>query len=54
MTFQLNFSQRHKYNSLESGITIETTLHNGDLEITCEAKIDSGSQLCLFEREIGE
>jgi hypothetical protein len=54
MAFQLNFSQRHKYDSLESGITIETTLHHGDLEITCEAKIDTGSQLCLFEREIGE
>lgn len=54
MTFPIHFSQRHKYDSLESGITIETTLHHGDLEINCEAKIDTGSQLCLFEREIGE
>lgn len=54
MNFPLNFSQRYQYDSLASGITIETILHHGDLEITCEAKIDTGSQLCLFEREIGE
>jgi hypothetical protein len=29
-------------------------LHYGELEIICDAKIDTGWQICLFEREIGE
>ncbi|HXG65563.1 MAG TPA: hypothetical protein VNO70_10675 [Blastocatellia bacterium] len=54
MPFQLNFSQRQKYDALESGVTVKTVLRHGDVEINCAAKIDTGSQVCLFEREIGE
>lgn len=54
MAFQLNFTRRHKYNSLKSGINVETILRHGQMEINCAAKIDTGSHICLFEREIGE
>jgi hypothetical protein len=54
MSFQLSFDLRHKYKSLESGITIETHLQRGDLFVVADAKIDCGADVCLFSREIGE
>ena len=54
MPFQLNFGLRHSYDSLESGITIEAVLRRGAATINCTAKVDTGAQVCLFEREIGE
>ncbi len=54
MAYQLSFEQHHKYASLESGITITAILRRGDIEITCDAKVDTGAQVCLFSREIGE
>jgi hypothetical protein len=54
MTFQLSFSRREKYSSLATGIDLETTLRFGDLFINCEAKVDTGAEVCLFQRAIGE
>jgi hypothetical protein len=54
MAFQLHFGQRYRYDSLESGITVEAALRYGEAAIKCAAKIDTGAQVCLFEREIGE
>lgn len=54
MTYQFTFDQRHKYDSLDRGITIDATLQRGDNYITCEAKVDTGSQYCIFSREVGE
>jgi len=54
MSFQLNFGQRQRYDSRENGITIEAILRHGEATINCAAKIDTGAQVCLFEREIGE
>jgi hypothetical protein len=54
MPFQLSFDLRHKYQSLESGITIEARLQRGDLFVVTDAKIDCGAEVCLFSREIGE
>ena len=54
MNHQLNFAARHSYNSLEIGITIKTTLHRGDSFAVCDAKVDTGSEFCLFARELGE
>jgi len=54
MAFQLSFGQRHRYDSHESGITVETILRHDEAAINCAAKIDTGAQVCLFEREIGE
>jgi hypothetical protein len=54
MSFPWNFSQRHKYPALEIGITLDTILKFADQEFQCKAKVDTGAQYCLFEREIGE
>ena len=54
MPFQLSFSRREKYSSLATGIDLETTLRFGDLFINCEAKVDTGAEVCLFQRAIGE
>ncbi len=54
MSFQLSFALRHKYKSLESGITVETRLQRGDLFVIADAKIDCGAEVCLFSRELGE
>jgi hypothetical protein len=54
MSFQLDFSRRHKYQYLETGITMDVILRYGGNEFQCEAKVDTGAQHCLFSREIGE
>jgi len=54
MSFQLHFGIRHKYPSLATGITLDATLSRGPKRIECQAKVDTGAQCCLFEREIGE
>lgn len=54
MSYQLNFSKKHRYDSLETGIPLEVVLSSGGNEAHCRAKIDCGSQVCLFERGIGE
>lgn len=54
MSFQLNFSHRHKYQYLEAGITLDVVLSYGGNEFQCKAKVDIGAQYCLFSREVGE
>jgi hypothetical protein len=54
MSFQLNFLRREKYDSRSPGINIRTTLRAGQLFINCEAKVDTGAEVCLFQRAIGE
>jgi hypothetical protein len=54
MPYELGFSRREQYSSLATGITLETTLRFGDLFINCDAKVDTGAEVCLFQRAIGE
>jgi hypothetical protein len=54
MAFQLGFTRRESYSSLASGISLETTLRFVDLFINFDAKIDTGAEVCLFQRAIGE
>ncbi len=54
MGFQLEFSHRYVYQSSEAGITIEASLQYGEQRESCLAKVDPGSQACLFERGLGE
>ncbi len=54
MSFQLTFSKRHRYDSLESGITLEVILQSGDRQQVTRAKVDPGAAACIFSREIGE
>lgn len=54
MPFQLSFSRRERFSSLATGINLETRLRFGALFINCEAKVDTGAEVCLFQRALGE
>ena len=54
MYLRLNFEKRAIYDSRESGITIEAILRHGASEVSCDAKVDTGAQVCLFRRELGD
>ena len=54
MAYQLNFTVRYKYNSAEVGITIPVALKTGNLIAEVEAKLDTGAEPCIFQREIAD
>jgi hypothetical protein len=54
MHYQLAFNARSEYSLLETGITIEVNLRLGEETVLTQAKVDTGAQVCLFQREIGE
>jgi hypothetical protein len=54
MTFPLTFTLRYRYNSLEPGITVPTVLRLKDRTAYCDASVDTGAQVCVFQREVGE
>jgi hypothetical protein len=54
MPHQLTFTISENYPSTRSGITIRAVLSLKDVQISCEAKVDPGAQVCLFKRELGE
>jgi hypothetical protein len=54
MSFQLDFALRHKYRSLDTGITIDANMIHGERQFKTSAKIDTGAKSCVFQREIGE
>lgn len=54
MDYQLTFSKRHNYKSLENGILLEVSIRSGEIFVQSKAYIDTGATVCLFSREIGE
>lgn len=50
----LEFDIAHQYSIYKVGITVEATLQNGDFSVDIDAKIDTGSTYCVFERYYGE
>ncbi len=54
MTFSIGFQRKENYPSLDAGITIPAILRYGNLQTECSAKIDTGSQFCLFERGVAD
>jgi len=54
MAETLIFAKTYSYDTRKSGITLPATLTSGDKSIECEAKLDSGSSLCVFPRRHGE
>ena len=54
MPLTLRFATLHKYDLSESGITVLLTLLSGAESVTFEAKIDTGSSHCVFQRQLGE
>jgi hypothetical protein len=54
MDYSLSFVTRYEYSTLESGINVPVALRLGAETAPCDAKIDTGAQVCLFRRELGE
>ena len=52
--YQLSFQTKAEFKSLETGITIKAILRLGNIEFATRAKVDTGSDICIFRREIGE
>jgi hypothetical protein len=50
----IEFDSVHLYNLFEDGITIKTILKYGGNSAIFDAKIDTGSTYCIFERGRGE
>jgi predicted aspartyl protease len=54
MPERLEFALLHHYNMFVEGITVPIILKYGDLVTTFDAKVDTGSTYCVFERGNGE
>lgn len=54
MSEVVEFDIVYNYSLFEVGITLKTVLISGDLKVDVEAKIDTGSTFCVFERHHGE
>ncbi len=54
MAETLEFDIVHNYSIFEEGITVRTVLFGGDLQASADAKLDTGSTYCVFERHLGE
>ncbi len=52
--YAIEFETIHNYDTLKTGITIPVTLGYNSLTIDFEAKLDTGSSHCIFERRFGE
>ena len=50
----IEFDLVHEYSLYEIGITVDAALQNGEYSVDVDAKIDTGSTYCIFERHYGE
>ena len=51
---EIVFDIIHEYNTLESGIVVPVSLIYGTDSVDFEAKVDTGSEFCIFQRQQGE
>jgi hypothetical protein len=51
---KLSFTSSQKYPSNVQGITVEVELRYNGQALRAEAKVDTGSEFCIFQRELGE
>lgn len=54
MPFQIDFEIKLSYESIRTGITIDAVLRYGESEVVCPAKVDTGSEFCLFARTFAD
>jgi hypothetical protein len=54
MGHQLEFEKLIRYDAAQAGISLIVELHLGKDSTKFEAKIDTGSSFCIFERRYGE
>ncbi len=52
--YAIEFSIAHDYDTLKTGITLPVTLGYNSRTVDFEAKLDTGSSHCVFERRFGE
>jgi len=54
MSETIEFEVAEGYNIYEVGITVDTNLRLADLNVDVDARIDTGSTFCVFNRYFGE
>jgi hypothetical protein len=54
MSHQLDFKISYQYQSTKGGLSIPTTITIGQPTVECFAKIDTGSEYCLFQRKLAD
>jgi hypothetical protein len=54
MNFQLSFRQRQRYALRDGKPSLRAILTRGEISAACEAYIDSGATVCLFQRELAD
>lgn len=54
MAEDIFFTISHLYNTLESGIVVPVNISDGKTSVRFEAKVDTGSTFCVFQRFQGE
>ena len=54
MLHRLSFDKLVSYDPSEPGITLEIGIKLGKSLVEIEAKVDTGSTFCVFERNVGE
>jgi hypothetical protein len=54
MSFDLRFDKLALYDSGEPGISIRVEIRLGSESVTINAKVDTGSAICIFERRLGD
>ena len=54
MAHQLSFEHLIRYDPGEAGVTVEVALRLLERSISFDAKVDTGSSYCIFERKHGE
>ncbi len=52
--YLIEFETIHNYDTLKTGITLPVTLGCNSRTVDFEAKLDTGSSHCIFERRYGE
>lgn len=52
--YAIEFETIHDYDTLKTGITLPVMLKYNSLTLDFEAKLDTGSSHCIFERRFGE
>lgn len=54
MSHSLEFQELYRYADRPSGIVIRVALRLGNQVVDLEAKLDTGSEYCVFQRQYGE
>ena len=54
MSISITFAQTWQYPDDHAGITIPALLGYGGKVVTATAKVDTGAECCLFDRDYGE